>query len=94
MTHIEINFSPFATNVIDCIERDDLITPDGKSVQIKQSGLGFVITIGTVISDILDNLSASYLLNTNQVGYDDNMPDAVIAIFHGERISHYHNYQK
>ena len=68
MTHHEINFSPFATNVIDVIERTDLVTPAGLPVSIKRNSYGFVIDIGGLHYETNDNLQASRILNTNQVG--------------------------
>lgn len=69
MTHHEINFSPFATNVLDAIDRTDLVTPEGTPVRIRQSSsCCFVIDIGPAHYETRDNLVASCILNTNQVG--------------------------
>jgi len=66
--HKEINFSPFATNIIDCCNRDDLCTPSGIQVTIKNLTGGFTVYIGTNQWDDLSNAEASYILNSNQVG--------------------------
>lgn len=66
--HQEIHFSPFATNVIDCLNRTDLQTPYGKSVSIKMVGMDFVIKIGEEKYFAHTNSEASYILNTYEVG--------------------------
>ncbi len=78
----EMNFSPFATNVIDCTARTDLCTPDGIGVKIEQDFAGlFTVTLGegdkAVRHDNLTNLRASYLLNSFQVGYRDKREERV-----------------
>ena len=75
----EINFSPYATNVIDCRGREDLCTIDGLDVDIKLTvGSGFTIVVGNHKHDNLNNLSASYLLNSLQVGYYDKDDDKTV----------------
>ncbi len=64
-----INFSPFAQNVLDYVGRENLRTASGKVVAIYQTGSGFDIFIdGTSVAQDVDNLQASYILNTNEVG--------------------------
>ena len=68
-THREINFSPFATNVLDVVKWPYLCTPDGRKVEVERNGMSFAIIIdGKTITDSADNLGASYILNSNQVG--------------------------
>lgn len=69
-THKEINFSPFATNVLDHVYDENLTTPNGDKVLIGQETNGdFYIRInGELIGHHLSNLEASYILNTNCVG--------------------------
>jgi len=71
MTHYPINFSPFATNVLDVIERNDLFTPNGTHVTIRRASYGFVIDIGQKHYETNDNLQASYILNIHETGYID-----------------------
>ena len=66
--HKEINFSPHANNVLDFVGRLDLSTPKGERVLISYIGMHFIITVGTKIFDTAINTTASYLLNTHQVG--------------------------
>jgi len=64
----EINFSPYAENIIDYVDNPNLSTPDGTKVRIHMFNLHFSIHIGDTVHEISDNLAASYLLNINQVG--------------------------
>lgn len=65
----KITFHPFRTNILDCVGRTDLVTQDGRLVQIKRKMRGeFVITIGDEIWETDDNLSASRILNDHEVG--------------------------
>ena len=66
--HKEINFSPYANNVLDFIDRDDLVTPTGEAVSITRQGMDFKIQIGAHHSIAYSNHDASYVLNTHQVG--------------------------
>ena len=65
-----VNFSPFATNVIDMIGADNLKTAGGLPVTISRGNYGFTITIGDQVYRTDDNLYASYILNMNDVGID------------------------
>lgn len=71
-----INFSPFATNVLDCINRTDLVTRTGYPVRLEQTMNGlFRITIdtgkidGVIREENLSNVAASYLLNSYDIGF-------------------------
>ncbi len=68
--HHEINFGPFATNVLDSVGRKDLCTSDGQKVEIRHyCPSGFTIYIGRAkVCEYVDNLQASYILNMAQVG--------------------------
>ena len=67
-THHEINFSPFATNVLDWVDKSGLQTPDGQPVHITRNGMAFVIWFKGDKRETYDNLEASYILNSNEVG--------------------------
>ncbi|MEN6317867.1 MAG: hypothetical protein ABFD82_03785 [Syntrophaceae bacterium] len=67
-TFKEINFSPFATNVLNCLGSDDLVTANGVKAKISQYGSDFIVTIGDTVYDGLSNIDASYVLNMNGVG--------------------------
>ena len=67
----EINFGPYGTlNVLDAVGRIDLRTKGGQKVEVKRyTPGGFTIYIGGVrMHENLDNLQASYALNSAQVG--------------------------
>lgn len=65
----EINFSPFATNVLDCIGVTNLYTRTLRHVQIKQFN-NFVVEIdGKSVFSSDDNVAVSYFLNSQGVGY-------------------------
>ena len=69
MHHVQINFSPFSTNVLDWVDKDGLTTPSGEPVKVTRSGINFVIRInGAVVYEGMDNTGASYQLNMRQVG--------------------------
>ena len=68
MTFREINFSPFANNVLDFVGRNDLVTSAGERVLLSRSGLDFIIAIGYLKWETDDNIEASYILNSCQVG--------------------------
>lgn len=65
----EINFSPFASNVLDYVGREDLCTVGGAKVTIKRPGMSFEISIEGESKYVTDsNLDASSYLNRKQVG--------------------------
>ena len=65
----EINFSPFASNVLDYVNAEGLQTIRGEKVTISRDRLEFVITVdGKEAGRTDDNLSASYILNSMEVG--------------------------
>ena len=68
MTHQEINFSPYANNVLDFIDRKNLVTPQGDIVRITRDGMKFKIMIGNMPFYTYYNIQASYILNSAQVG--------------------------
>ncbi len=73
---MNINFSPYATNILDAINIP-LITADGKSVVIRRVGNLFVIYVdGEVYRETDDNISASYTLNSLGCSYKKEPPDA------------------
>jgi hypothetical protein len=63
-----INVSPFFTNVLDLVGREDLVTPYGSSVTVERSGNGFRITYAVIdgqrTMEAGDNISASFILNS------------------------------
>jgi hypothetical protein len=65
--HRPINFSPYATNVLDCLDYV-LFTPDGIRVIVQQYGSGFNIRIGDSQFENLSNIDASSVLNANEAG--------------------------
>jgi hypothetical protein len=65
----EINFSPFAKNVLDYVGREGLVTYTGQPVKIeKPLALAFTVTIGSATRRDLSNLDASYWLNSQPTG--------------------------
>jgi hypothetical protein len=71
VAHVPINFSPFATNVLTWVDRDGLITPDGRPVKITRAsrGCAFIISVDNqVVGWANDNVGASFLLNQRNVG--------------------------
>ena len=64
----EINFSPFATNVLDVIGDSTLCRSDGTAVAVERRNGGFEIRIGANVRWTDDNAAASYILNMAQVG--------------------------
>jgi hypothetical protein len=65
----EINFSPFATNILDHVGSTHLATAGGEKVKIEQSMCGeFVVSIGAESFPRLSNLEASRLLNQRRAG--------------------------
>jgi hypothetical protein len=65
-----INVSPFRTNVLDLIGREDLVTRDGRKVSVRrESDRYFIITVdGQERARTDDNLAASYCLNSIETG--------------------------
>ena len=69
MTFREINFGPYANNILDFIDRTDLVTPKGSPTRITRPGMDFVILInGLPVVSTIDNVEASYVLNYYQIG--------------------------
>ena len=68
MIHVEINFSPFATNVLDWVDKPGLTRPDGTPVKVTRDRSVFVITIGEKRLTASSNVEASYILNSCQAG--------------------------
>ena len=68
MAHQEINFSQFKSNVLDFVDRKDLVTPDGDKVLITRQYMDFKIVIGNKVHITPYNSQASYILNSAQVG--------------------------
>lgn len=68
MAHQEINFSPYANNVMDFIDHGNLVTPKGDKVRITRRGTQFIIVIGEKVHSTSYNAQASYILNSAQVG--------------------------
>lgn len=67
--HAVINVSPFATNVLDLVGRDDLQIPSGHVVSISRHGTHFVVSIGgTRLLESDDNIAVSNFLNRHEVG--------------------------
>lgn len=70
--HRTINFSPYATNVLDCVGRKDLVTPDGTPIEIRLDPCGFsILGRGAQLAGDLSNLGASYWLNSHEVGFSE-----------------------
>lgn len=68
-TFREIVFSPFATNVLDWVDKPGLVTKDGRPVEIHMPTTNFVILVDgqrTYVGP--DNLWASNKLNRYPVG--------------------------
>ncbi len=65
---IEINFSPYANNVLDYVGRMDLETADGRYVLVQRDGVNITVIIDDVRYEKLSNVQASYVLNCNQAG--------------------------
>ena len=64
-----INFTPFQNNVLDFVDRPGLVRSNGDEVTISRMGDGaFVITIAGRKYETKDNVEASYILNSAQVG--------------------------
>jgi len=67
MKHYKINWSPFATNVLDAGEFD-LCTPDGTPVDFHRSNGGFVLVINSKCFETSDNIQMSYWMNQFEIG--------------------------
>ncbi len=62
-----INVSPFATNILDLIDKP-LVSEDGRNVVVRREGSDFVVYInGEQAYDTDDNLNASFYLNCMNV---------------------------
>jgi hypothetical protein len=94
--YVKINWSPFATNILDAHEYD-LCMPDGTPVEFHRSNGGFVLVLDDARLETDDNLQMSYWMNQREIGglkrhltqraadepYVD--PDAWTFCQHGER---------
>jgi hypothetical protein len=65
--HSKINWSPFATNVLDAGEFD-LCKPDGTPVDFHRSNGGFVLVIDGKRYETSDNIQMSYWMNQHEIG--------------------------
>ena len=65
--HVKINWSPFATNVLDAGEFD-LCLPDGTPVDYHRDGGDFVIIVNGKRLATDDNLQMSYWMNQHEIG--------------------------
>lgn len=64
----KVNWSPFATNVLDAGDYD-LCTPDGEPVKFWRDGMGrFYLLIGDERWDTDNNLQMSYWMNQKEIG--------------------------
>lgn len=90
MEHKEINFSPYATNVLDVISKT-LYTPDGRMVKVERHGLYFQVYMQENIEDkrlvcafeTAGNIDVSYYLNSKQVGYMYNTETGHVFVLYG-----------
>ena len=72
-----INFSPFANNVLDFLLATDLRTPNGRCIAITHDPQGFTIYLdGKPVAEGESNVSASYVLNTLNVGRFVRIPNS------------------
>jgi hypothetical protein len=67
MEYSKINWSPFATNVLDANDFD-LCIPDGTPVDFHRDGGGFVLVINGKRFATDDNIQMSYWMNQYQIG--------------------------
>ena len=69
MKHQKINWSPYATNVLDANEFD-LCTPDGQPVDFHRDNAGrdFVLIVNGERLVTNDNLLMSYWMNQREIG--------------------------
>lgn len=65
--HTKINWSPFATNVLDAGDYD-LRKPDGTPVKFYRSNGGFVLEIDGKRYETGDNIQMSYWMNQFEIG--------------------------
>lgn len=65
--HVKINWSPFATNVLDAGEFD-LCLPDGTPVDFHRDGCDFVVVVNGKRLATDDNLQMSYWMNQYEIG--------------------------
>jgi hypothetical protein len=64
--YAKINWSPFATNVLDAVHYD-LYTPDGTPVEFYHSSR-FVLIVNGERLETDDNLQMSYWMNQQEIG--------------------------
>ncbi len=65
-----INFSPYATNVLDCLNVP-LKTSGGDAIEISKPMVSFnVKRNGKLVLETADNLEVSYFLNQLEVDYE------------------------
>ncbi len=64
---VALNWSPFATNVLDA-DKYDLCTPDGSPIDFRRSGMEFVMWFHGVEYRTDDNLKMSYWMNMHEIG--------------------------
>ncbi len=65
-----INFSPYATNVLDCLDIP-LKTSSGDTIEITKPMISFnVKRNGKLVLETADNLEVCYFLNQLEVDYD------------------------
>jgi hypothetical protein len=68
MKHAKINWSPFATNVLDAGDYD-LCKPDGTPVDMHQDSRGgFVLVVDGRRYETDDNIQMSYWMNQFEIG--------------------------
>lgn len=64
-----IRVSPYATNVLDLVGREDLVTRSGIPVTVRRDMYGFfILDIGKLHLETPDNLEASFILNSHETG--------------------------
>jgi len=69
VTHHPIDFHPWRNNILDYMDRADLVTPNGTPVVLRRQGLNFFVQVGNMEPVITDNNGvASYVLNQYEVG--------------------------
>lgn len=67
MKHKQINWSPFATNILDA-EEFDLCTESGDPVDFHRSGSFFVLVVNEKRFETDDNIQMSYIMNQLNIG--------------------------
>jgi hypothetical protein len=66
-THVVVNWSPYATNILDA-SRYHLCLPNGEKVDFRQDGMDFVLTVAGKEMRTSNNLTMSYWMNTLNIG--------------------------